>query len=632
DINSDTKKIIDLYSEKGYADTQVTHDLNIDKKTNQASLIFFISEGRKVTVEKVEITGTKNYKPKKIMGLMDTKKKKIFKAKILDEDMKKVIDFYKNNGFESVEISSPDISYNEDRTKTTIKITVSEGPKYKISKISFSGNSLFTEKELEKTLMIKTKQLYKKETIDQSQQGISEIYGDKGYLQAEIVPEFTKYPESGLMEINFKIKENSIVYLGKIYIDGLNYTKEYVIRREVLLKESEPFSGIRLRRSLEKIYNLGFIDDVRVDIQNTNIPDTADLVMNMTEGKPGMIQAGAAYSSVDKLTGTLQVNHMNLFGKGQKLNLMWEFGDRVQNYQIGWTEPWFMQRPVSLGLSLYDLTRKQYSGSDYLYTYHKQGTEVRVGPRLSDYLSLSFIYGFENVDTYDVVTTTNISSGAKAGRELTSSFTSQIIYDTRDNVFDASRGSKNSASLQIAGGPFGGNVHFWKPTLSSSWYFPTFWKFVFSANAVFKYVQPFNDYNIDSQPLYKFYTGGSDSVRGYSSNALTPSPNGGNVSIVGNIEYKFPIVQENKHTILQGAFFYDFGGTWNKFDDVKLSVGETDDWRLHGNWDNLMKSGWGFGLRFTTPVFPIRLDWGWPNQPKPGQEVPQIHFTIGQAF
>ncbi|MBU0951811.1 MAG: outer membrane protein assembly factor BamA [Elusimicrobia bacterium] len=632
DLESDIKKIIDLYSDKGYADTQVTYDLNIDKKTNQANLIFFVSEGRKVTVEKVEITGTKNYKPKKIMGLMDTKKKKIFKTKTLDDDLKKINDFYKNNGFESVEVSTPDISYNDDRTKTTIKIVVSEGPKYKISKISFSGNSIYTDKELGKNLAIKTKELYKKENIDQSQLALSEIYGDKGYLQAEIVPEFTKYPESGLMEINFKIKENSIVYSGKIYIDGLNYTKEYVIKREILLKETGPFSGVKLRRSLERIYNLGFIDDVKVDIQNTSIPDTADLVLNVTEGKPGMLQAGAGYSSVDKLTGTLQVNHMNLFGRGQKLNLMWEFGDRIQNYEISWTEPWLMQKPISLGVTLYDMTRKQYSGSDWLYTYHKQGTEFRVGPRLSDYLSLLFIYGYENVNTYDVQATSRVASGAIAGKELTSSFTSQIIYDTRDNVFDASKGSKNSASLQIAGGPFGGNVHFWKPVLSSSWFFPTFWKFVFSANAVFKYVQPFNDYNIDSQPLYKFYAGGPNSIRGYSQNDLTPSLNGGNVSIVGNFEYKFPIVQENKHTILQGAFFYDFGGAWNKLDDVRLSVGETDDWRLHGTWDNLMKSGWGFGIRFTTPVFPIRLDWGWPNQAKPGQQPPEFYFTIGQIF
>ncbi|OGS28112.1 MAG: outer membrane protein assembly factor BamA [Elusimicrobia bacterium RIFOXYB2_FULL_48_7] len=632
-IEADIKKMSDLYDENGYVDTQIDYDLSVNKITNYANLAFLITEGRKVTVEKVEVSGTIRYKPKKIAGLMETRKKKIFKTKILEDDIRKIYEFYHNNGFESVEISSPDISYNDVKTKTTVKFSVFEGPKYKLSKISFSGNSVYPDKTLFKALEIRTKQVYSKENIGLTQMAISELYGDKGYLQAEIVPELTKYPESALMDINFSITEHNIIYLGKIWIDGLANTKEYVIRREVLLKENDPFSGVKLRRSMEKIYNLGFIDDVKVDIQNTTIPDTADLVLTVTEGKPGMLQAGAGYSSVDKLVWTLQVNHMNLFGRGQKLNVMWEGGDRTQNYQVGWTEPWFLRKPMSLGLSLYDITRKQYSGNDYLYTYHKTGAEIRVGPRLSDYLSLFFIYAYDSVNTYDVQSTSITASSALTGKELTSSFTSQVIYDTRDNIYDPSRGMRQSASLQVAGGPFGGDVKFVKPVLSTSWYFPTFWKFVFTANAVYKRVIPFEeDPNHPLQPLYKFYAGGADTVRGYPQNDLTPTVNGGNVSLIMNFEYKFPIVQEKKHTILQGAFFYDIGGTWNNVEDIQFAVGGNENWRNFGAWDNMMKAGVGFGIRFTTPVFPIRLDWGWPVQQKLGQMPPEFYFTIGQIF
>ncbi|OGS22633.1 MAG: outer membrane protein assembly factor BamA [Elusimicrobia bacterium RIFOXYA2_FULL_39_19] len=629
-IEPDIMKILDKYGDAGYADTKIVHELSMDKTKNQATLTFFVTEGRKVTVEKIEISGTRKYKPKKIVKLMETKRKKKYLSKVLNEDLVKIENFYKNNGFESVEVSSPTITFNEERTKATININVIEGPKYKIANITFSGHSIYTEKELRKDIILKSKQIYKKENIELTQSLLAELYSDKGYLRAEIVPKYTKYPEQGLIDVNFNITENNLIYLGKIYIDGLITTKEYVIRREVLLKEGDPFSGVKLRRSVEKIYNLGFIDEAKVDIQPSNTGDTADLVLGITEGKPGMLQAGAGYSSVDKLVGTLQVNHMNLFGRAQRLNLLWEFGDRRKNYEIGWTEPWFLGKKISLGLSLYDLTRQEYINNNFAYSSHKQGSEIRVGPRITDYLSLQFIYGYDKQQIYDVqVDPTTNNTYISPVLELTSSFTGQLIYDSRDNIFDPSRGSKNSLSLQLAGCDFKGDVHFLKPVVRSSWFIPTFWKFVFSANAVVGYVEALRDYNLQSN--YKFFSGGPDSIRGYSYNELGP-PNGGEVMIVTNFEYKFPIVQENRRTILQGAFFYDVGGAWASYRDVKFIIGETEQWRTNAGWDNYMKSGWGFGIRFTTPVFPIRLDWGWPVQVKNGRNPPEFYFSIGQIF
>jgi len=625
-LEEDKRKIAELYSEKGYSDTEIDCNIYVDKDTNKADITFFITEGRKVTVSKVEIEGTKYYTPKKILGKMKTKRKKIFIEKTLKEDIEKITSYYKNKGFESVVVNQPELEYNEDRTKVNIKIKIDEGPRYRIEKIDVEGNTVYSKKEIMKVLTIKSKQYYNSEKIDFSKQSIYELYSDKGYLRAEILPEMIKYPEKGTMDINFKITENNLIYLDRIYIDGLTHTKEFVIRRELLIKEKEPFSGIKLRRSIEKIYNLGFIDDVNIDVQDTGVIDSADLVLTITEGKPGMLSAGAGYSSVDKLVGTLQVTHMNLFGRAQRLSLLWEFGERRQNYEINWTEPWFLQKPVSLGGSVYDLTRKQYYGNSYAYTSHRQGADVRLGPRLSEYLNLLFIYGYERVTISDVQTSVTTTP---EGTDLTSSFTGQIIYDSRDNIFDTTKGNRNSFSLQLAGGPLGGDVHFYKPIVRSSWFLPTFWKFVFSTNFTAGIVQAFSTYKLEDP--YKFHVGGPETVRGYVYNEVSP-PAGGEVMFVGNIEYKFPIVQEKKRTILQGAIFYDFGGAWENYKSVKFRIGETEEWSKYGNWDNLMKSGWGFGIRFTTPVFPIRLDWGWPFQPRPGQNPPEFYFTIGQIF
>jgi outer membrane protein insertion porin family len=625
-LEADKRKIIELYEEKGFSDTQVTTDLIADKTTNKAVLVFFISEGRKVTVADVSIAGTKAFSEKKVLKQMETRKKKVFKEKILFEDIDKILKFYRNNGFESAEISSTSITYNDDRTKAYVRLEVSEGPKYRISGVTFNGNKVITTAEIRKSVDIKQGQVFNQDKMVETKQAIYELYQDIGYLRAEINPVFEKYPDSGRLDVRFDVKENNVVYLDRIYIDGLMHTKEFVIRREILLNEKEPFSGVKLRRSMEKIYNLGFIDDVKVDIQDTETPDTADLVLSVTEGKPGMLSAGAGYSSVDQLVGTLQVSHMNLFGRAQRLNLLWEFGSRKQNYEIGWTEPWFLHKPVSFGATLFDLTRQQYYGNIFAYSYQRQGGEIRLGPRFGEYLSLLFIYSYEKLRTFDV--DLNVSS-TPTRTYLTSSFTGQVIYDSRDNIFDPSRGNRNSFSLQVAGGPFSGDVHYFKPIARSSWFFTTFWKLVFSVNLTAGAVDSFNDYQLTDPD--KFHVGGPDTVRGYTYNILNPR-DGAKTMFIGNLEYKFPIVQEKKRTVLQGAFFYDVGAGWSDAGAVNFTVGKTPEWESSSTWDNLMKAGWGFGIRFTTPVFPIRLDWGWPLQPRAGQAVPEFYFTIGQMF
>jgi outer membrane protein insertion porin family len=143
------------------------------------------------------------------------------------------------------------------------------------------------------------------------------------------------------------------------------------------------------------------------------------------------------------------------------------------------------------------------------------------------------------------------------------------------------------------------------------------------------YISPSTDI-----PIYeKFQVGGAESVRGYSYRQLGPDE-GGKVMVVGNIEYKFPIAQENKRTIVQGAFFYDFGGAWKDFNNVNLTFGADSKFTdtFPSVWDDKMKAGYGIGIRFTTPVFPIRLDWGWPVYPTAGTTVPQFYFTLGQIF
>jgi outer membrane protein insertion porin family len=248
-------------------------------------------------------------------------------------------------------------------------------------------------------------------------------------------------------------------------------------------------------------------------------------------------------------------------------------------------------------------------------------------PRLSDQLSLIENYNYERVRIYDVQPTFQ-PDGFKPESEtiaetddIKSSFTTGVVWDTRDYVFDASSGGRHSATLEYAGGPLGGDLNFYKPELSAARYFPTFWKFVFSISGRTAFIQTLRNEKTPVSFSELFRIGGVDTVRGYESGEV--GVDGGKAYTVFNAEYKFPIVQENRKTILQGALFADLGGCWPTLSDTNLSIGSSIE---------QMKAGVGFGIRFKTPVFPIRLDWGWGLNHRPDQPRSRFYFTIGNIF
>ncbi len=628
-LSESKNKILSLYDEKGYNYTFVDTETILNKEKNETNIIFLINEGKRFIVSMVDVFGNQKVSKRKILSLIETKKKKVFRENKLNSDLEKIVEHYKDNGFYDVEISTVEVKFDETEEKVKIFIKIYEGIKYKISDINFFGNEEYSEKELIKIIPLKKNRIYKKTEVDTSVQSIAELYAEKGYLKVNITPEVRKDSILGKIFLTFNITEGDIVYVDKIYIDGLVSTKEEVIRREILLKEGAVFNSKKLRRSMEKIYNLGFLDDIKIDLQPGSKEDNVDLVFNIIEGRPGMLSAGAGYSSVDKLVGNLQVSHLNLFGRAQRLNLLWEFGERRQNYEISWTEPWFLKKPMSLGFSLYDLTRiREYSNTTNAYKEERQGGEIKLGPRISDEFGLYFSYSYENV----IISESKFPIDIPEGKKITSSFASQIVYDNRDYIYDASKGMRHSLTLQLAGWRIlGGDVKFYKPIIRSSVFIPTFWKFVLSFNAVGGYIEGIDGYDLENVKYEKFYVGGAETVRGYGYRMLAPE-NGGRIMFVFNTEYKFPIVQENKRTILQGAIFYDVGGAWNDFKDVNFTIGADTGWEDSAIWDNKLKHSLGFGIRFTTPVFPIRLDWSWALNPVNFRDRLQFWFTLGQMF
>lgn len=625
----DASKILSLYREEGHVDAQVESYTSLDPRTNKVILTFFIDEGRRVTVRQVEVEGAVFFSEKKVRKLLKkTRRKKVFKEDALTEDLQVLAHAYRNAGFLEVALDDSRRDFSSDRSEVTLVLVVTEGRRYTVGDVSFAGATLYAESELRRAVTLKSGSLYEQTRMDETLRNLQDLYADKGYLRAEVAPATETRPTgatTGVVDLRFGITESSVVRVDRIYIDGNTYTKEHVIRREVLLKPGDVFSAGKMRQSVEAIHNLGFMDDVQVDIQQPRSPDVADVVFSVKEGKPGILSAGAGFSSLDGLVGTIQVQHINFLGRAQRLNVMWEFGRKRQNYELGWTDPWFLGHRMSLGFDLFDTVRTlPFNGNDFAYKKGNRGFGLRLGPRLTDHLSLIENYNYERVRVFDIDGEFLINSDPALvippSDDIKSAFTTGLVFDNRDNYFDASRGGRYYATIQNAGGLLGGDLNFYKPEISAAHYFPTFWKFVLTLSARGSMIDEFPP--TKDLPISElFRIGGVDTVRGYDIGEV--GVDGGKIFTVFNAEYKFPIVQENKKTILQGAIFADMGGCWLRKNDVNLTI---------GSQPGQLQTGVGFGIRFKTPVFPIRLDWGWGlNRPK-DQPRSEFYFTIGNIF
>ncbi|OEG69205.1 hypothetical protein ATZ36_10835 [Candidatus Endomicrobiellum trichonymphae] len=356
--------------------------------TNKMTITFLITENNKIIVGEVKVEGMVFFKEKEILKLMKIKPEKVFNEDNYQIDLKSIETFYKDNGFIDYKFVSSKVVYNDARTKLFLILNISEGSRYKIGSITYDGNSAVYNKEIEKIIKFKKGQIFNQSKIIETISDIREFYYDRGYLGAKAVPHFNKDADGGMISVNLSIKEGSVLYVGNIYIDGLISTRNKVIRRELLVKPGEALTNGNLRRSIEKIYNLGFVDNVEHQVLTTDNPDVVDLTISVTEGDFGMVTGGIGYSLDNKLVATAQVQRMNIFGLGQKLSLSL-FGELCKkrlNYEIEWVEPWIFDKNVSLGFNVFNLKKNRNYGSTEECEENRTGFVAKARHRINDYV------------------------------------------------------------------------------------------------------------------------------------------------------------------------------------------------------------------------------------------------------
>lgn len=678
---TDSQAIQSLYQKKGYPGTTVKAKPSIIEESGTGVVEFEIVESEKVQIIRVDFVGAQAFTQKELRKQIKTKQKWMwswltgrgsFKDEQFEEDQEKLKEFYRDRGYIDFEIK--DIQFEKPTPrKMIIRFNVYEGRQYRVGKITFSGTTTLPTNAvspaykaphigkhdpdradkmaaatLHRNFIMKEGDVFKSKDLAKDSEAIEDFYGARGQIDVASPGNLNirRIPntETGTIDLDFLVNEGQVSYIEKIEIRGNVKTKDKVIRRELTVSPGEPFNMVAVKLSKRRLEGMQYFepDSVNARPEPTTIPSRKDLVIDVVEKQTGNLRLGAGFSSVDSVVGFAEVTQGNfdLFnpprftGGGQKMRLWMQLGTERQDFEISFTEPWFLDRKLSLNVDLYH-TEKSYLSPNDLYDETRTGARVGLSKALwSDFFIGSVGYNIENVQidledgAHGWINSPAVPGGPiigpgagiagpippnippsimdEEGDSLLTRITAALIRDTRNSTFLPDGGQRTQLYGEIASTALGGERDFYKLGLESAWYFRGLAKG--HVLEVVGRIGVADGFGGDDVPFYeRYYLGGAYTLRGFEYRDVSPrdpypyggfyeEPVGGNTYMFGSVEYSVPVFKREK-TGVRVAVFYDIG----KVNSDAYDFDFTD-----------FSDDWGIGLRLELPIGPLRLDYAFP--------------------
>lgn len=606
-----------FYSSKAYYRAMVNYRPNY-LEGNQVDVEFIIEEGKEGYIKKIRFQGNKHFPARKLRKYMRVKKKGWFwwltkrgvlDEEILDVDLQNLNAFYFDHGYIKVKIDKPKITITKDGKWIYIDIEIHEGEQFKVGEIDFRGDILTTRKDLFKQVTLEKGKVYRTSLVQKDIRRITNFYGDKGYAYAEIVPLTSVDSEKRLVHITFDIRKGKEVFFERITISGNAKTRDKVIRRELKAGEGDRYSATAITRGRQKLRTSGYFKEVQFTTSGGTRDDRINLNIEVEEAPTGAVTFGAGFSSLEGLLATASISERNLFGLGYKTRLIGALGGESERFKFGFTDPWFLGTPTSAGFNVY------IEESDVFDTYSSDivGADLTLGRYLTEYISASLGGRAERVNIFDVSPNASRFIKEQEGERNTYSLTLNLTRDTRDDFFHPTKGSKHTLVLENAGGVLGGDNTFYKVNGDTNWYFPLLLDTVLHLRGRSGIVEGYDGKDV---PIYeRFFIGGINTIRGFEYGEAGPKDEtgevvGGENMVIFNSELLIPLSKELGFRI---ALFYDGGKGWNK---------------TFGKWNHAV----GLGIRWLSPIGPIRMDWGYNLDPEDDEKQTVWDFTAGTQF
>ncbi len=637
------EKIKELYFKKGYMRAHVEVKIEGVDSLGHATVEFTIKEGKKYRIKEIRFVGNRYMTTKFLLKKLKTHKKSFlhsgkFEEDKWEEDLSKILEKYRNNGFPDARIDSVKMDYDDKWLYITVYIT--EGKKFIFGNYDITGNRVYPDSVILRKVKIKPGEPFSQKALEKSIEGISEIYSDSGFLYINVIP-LQQIREDSIIDLTLKIHEGHRVRIRLVNITGNTKTYDRVIRREIDLIPGNYFSRALAIKSQRDLYYLNYFENVTLDFSPTPDSNYIDINFHVKEKSTGQVGMGANYSQATGVFLSFNLKEPNFFGRGQDISMLVEYGGNRRNISFSFTEPWYKGTPNLVGFSIYSVSDNYPD-----YTYARSGGSVTYGrPLWNDYWRFTVTYKMEKTSVY------NIAEGLlnlpvyrtwyEKSPLFTSEFTTRLTWDTRDRVYNAVQGHKFSYTFQLVGGPiryenlrylpilnlgiemlrllsdFKGEVHFHKHLFEYVQYIPNHSeKFV----SVFRIFTGFvtGIYNPMDVPFYeRFFLGdvGPYGLRGYSSRSVGPRVGGYNV---GGREFLIATFEERYrfNDRIYGLIFAEAGDAWR-------TINEADPFN--------MKTSVGFGFRMEVPMLGVLgVDLGYGLENNGGRWT--THLQIGNFY
>jgi outer membrane protein insertion porin family len=629
--------ITDLLFEKGLLASKIDSEI-VKQGKNEVDVLIKVDEGPKVRVGDVVFEGTTKLAPSALKWSMKENRphslfnwiagKDVYKQNKITDDIDLIKKKYQENGYMEAAVGQPRTEEVEKRTVTFKKqkmmrlvIPVTPGYLYRVGEIKIEGNKVINIKYLRGMVKLKPGEVYSTKIREKSAGDISEAYRDGGYVYAQIIPIENLDPKRKLVNVTFNINEGEVAYLNRLEFRGNNYTKDKVIRREMVIREGDRFSFAMFKNSILRIKQLGLVDlEKDPDIKpNPDDPTKMDVQVNVKELQRNNIQFTAGYSGYEGTFVAFSYSTVNFLGAGETLELTAQQGKLVKNYSFGFTEPYLFDKPITAGFNIYD--RKNDYSSLGLYKQLTKGIDLTLGARLFGYWRASTTYTIQKLNvTYPEGAA--ISSLYGSGAFYESSITPMLYRSTIDSPLTPTHGTLYSLSLKYAGTFLGGEIDLIKPQAEFTYYHPILGRgpkaHVIGFHAQYQLAKALNNSQI---PYWeKFFLGGERSIRGYEVYTIGPrNANGYNLggekAAVFNAEYIIPVGGP-----LYLIAFYDVGNSLAYGDKLRFKD---------------MYSSLGFEARLFIPALrvPFRLIFAYNNK-KIYSADPDFafRFAVGTTF
>jgi outer membrane protein insertion porin family len=623
------QKIIEVYQGRGFNDVSVQFRVEpIDEKRGTARVIFTVNEGVKGAIRRIAFEGNEHFSEKVLRKQMKTRGKTLIsfvdKSGRLDEtqlqqDMDKLREWYQNHGYIDVEIKDVRKEHSGNGP-IIITIVIAEGPQYHVGKISVSGEKAATEAGIRALLKMKEGSVYSPKALHEDAKAIADAYGSGGYVDLVVLPEGTPAGPARI-DVHYKIEEGNRSFLQRVNIAGNTRTKDKVIRREVLLAPGDVFNTVRVDTTKKRLENLGYFSKVETYPEDTEIAGRKDLDILVQEKRTGSLTFGGGFSTIDQLVGFAELTQGNFdlmnwpafTGAGQKFRLRLQYGTQRKDFVLSLTEPYFLDRRLSLGGQLF------FSEATYLSTVYDQrnyGFQIELRKPINAYMYATLGYRLQDVDIFNVDPSSSEAIQSQEGSTVESEILTSLVFDRRDNPLLSRRGQRVAFSPYIAGGFLGGDVQIYGFDVEASQYFRFRWDTILLLNVETATVNTWG--SGDQVPIYdRLYLGGSNNLRGFPFREVGPQdedgqPIGGNSMARATVEFTFPIIEKAR-----GAVFYDTGFV------------NSDAWSFGFNH---IASDIGIGIRLDLPIGPLRLDYGYPIQRDGYNGGGHFNFNVGYQF